>query len=228
MKLIALSLSLILFSFNSFAANDCAELNKCVESVSKLTGKKYIYDGKLKGELKTSSNFELTAENADNLFSTILNLNGYSRVPTAVKDTFKIIESRDIRYESLPTVNADMKTTPVFPQTEDYILLAYKFTNSKQGQTREAANSSRVFMSRYGRIIEIGDTVTLQEMASKMPQLLELIRRADRVYTKEEMAMKKEREERLEKRHEGRRHRGDGKPDAQNEKSENNKPELKK
>lgn len=197
MKNIYLAVCLSL-SFNLFA-NECGDLSKCVEFVSKLTGKQYIYDGTLKGELKSSSNFQMTAENADILFSSILNINGYTRIPTAVKDTYKIIEARDVRYATVPTFKADMKTTPEIAPTEDYVFLAYKFNFFKQGQTREASNSARPFMSRYGRIIETGDTVTVQEVANKMPQMLEHFRRSDREYTKEEVAMREKREARLEK-----------------------------
>lgn len=186
------------FSFNVFA-NECSDLAKCVEFVSNLTGKKYMYDGALKGEFKASSNFQLTAENADTLFSTILNINGYTRIPTAVKDTYKIIEARDVRYATVPTIQADMKTTPEIAMTEDYVFLAYKFNYYKQGQTREASNSARPFMSRYGRIIEVGNTVTVQEVANKIPQMLEILRRADREYSKEEIALMEKREVRLER-----------------------------
>lgn len=191
MKKILLSLCLSL-SFNVFA-NDCQDLNKCVELISKLTGKKYLYDGNLQGNLKTSSNLEINAENADTLFSYILNVNGYSRVPTTIKDTYKIVAARDIRYESVTAIKADLNTTPVFPTTEDYILLTYKFAHYKDGQTRELSNSLRPFMSRYGRIIETLDTVTIQEMATKLPQQLEFMKKIDRALTKEEIALKKQR-----------------------------------
>ncbi|MBY0414883.1 MAG: hypothetical protein K2Q18_11990 [Bdellovibrionales bacterium] len=195
--LLALSLSL---SFNVLA-NDCQDLVKCVETVSKLTGKKYLFDGRLKGELKASSNVQITAENADTLFSYILNITGYSRVPTLEKDTYKIVESRDIRYESLATFSATLTETPSTPKTEDYVLVTYQLTNFKDGQSREIANSLRPFMSRYGRIIEsyASNTLTLQETASKVSQLLDIIRKSDRALTVEEITMKKEREETREK-----------------------------
>lgn len=198
MKKILLALCLCL-SFNVFA-NDCQDLNKCVEFVSKLTGKKYLYDGNLQGNLKTSSNLEINAENADTLFSYILNVNGYSRVPTTVKDTFKIVKASEIRYESLSALKADMNTTPVLPVTEDYVLLTYKFTHYLNGQPRELANSLRPFMSRYARIIELMDSVTIQEMGTKLPQQLEFMKKIDRALSKEEIALRVKRSEDNERR----------------------------
>lgn len=199
MKNLLLVLCLVL-SFNSYA-NDCVDLAKCTEHVSKLTGKKYLYDGSLKGDFKASTNLKFTADNADTLFSYVLNLAGYSRVPTVEKDTYKIVASRDIRYETLPLLSASLTETPAIPKNEDYYSLTYTLTHFKDGQSREIANSLRPFMSRYGRIIELygASTITIMETASKLPQLLEIIKRSDRVLTKEEIALRKEREVRMDK-----------------------------
>ncbi|NOT80842.1 MAG: hypothetical protein HOP07_17795 [Bacteriovoracaceae bacterium] len=192
MKKIILTLSLLI-SVNVIANESCQDLTKCVEIVSKLTGKKYIFSGKLEGELKSSSNFVITSENADTMFSYILNASGYSRVPTVEKDTYKIVPARDIRYESVSALKADLNTTPVIPSTEDYVFLTYKFANYKDGQPRELSNTLRPFMSRYGRIIELIDSVTIQEMGTKLPQQLEFMRKVDRPLSKEEIAIKKQR-----------------------------------
>jgi general secretion pathway protein D len=191
MKKIILAICLTI-SVNLLAADNCQDLAKCVETVSQLTGKKYIYSGKLEGELKSSSNFAITAENADTMFSYILNASGYARIPTIEKDTFKIIMARDIRYESVSALKADLTTTPIFPASEDYVLLTYKFTNFKDGQPRELSNTLRPFMSRYGRIIELIDSVTIQEMATKLPQQLEFMRKIDHPLSKDELAIKKQ------------------------------------
>lgn len=195
-------MALMMILSNNIFANECQDLVKCVEVVSKLTGKKYFYDAQLRGDLKASSNFQLTAENADALFSSILNINGYTRVPTTEKGTYKIVASRDVRYETFPVLSADLKTTPQIPATDDYFMLTYQFTHYKNDQMRETSNSLRPFMSRYGRVIEIinSGTLTIQETGTKLLQLLDAIRRNDRQLSKEEIALKKEREKRNEKR----------------------------
>lgn len=176
----------ILFSLNAFA-NECADLSKCVEYVSKLTGKKYIYGDSLKGGLQASSNFQITAENADTVFTSILNENGYSRVPTNDKDTYKIVSSRDMRYETLASVHVDKNTKLQVPNNEDYYMMFYKFKNYKHGQLRMTANSLRPFMSRYGRIIETGDLLAVQEKASKLQLVYEMATNNDREFSKEEI-----------------------------------------
>jgi hypothetical protein len=176
----------LLFSSVTFA-NECADLSKCVEFVSKLTGKKYLYEGKLKGELQTSSNLQMTSENADNLFTYILSVNGYARVPTIEKDTYKIVEARDIRYQTTPTIHVDKDSTLQVPNTEDYYFMIYKFKNYQHGQLRQVSNSLRPFMSRYGRIIETSDLLSVQEVASKLSVALDFAKKFDRELSKEEI-----------------------------------------
>lgn len=191
----AILVSLVLMSFG-VRANECAELGKCIEYVSKLTGKKYLYDARIiKGGLQASSNTQITAENADTLFTYILDLNGYVRVPTAEKDTYMIVDSRDIRYQSLPMINVDAQTPPKLASNYDFYMMNYKFKHFDHNQPRMVANSLRPFMSRYARVIEAGDTLTIQENASKLAKAYDLIKRYDRELTKEELKRQKEREE---------------------------------
>ncbi|MBC7714666.1 MAG: hypothetical protein H7177_15075 [Rhizobacter sp.] len=187
---------LLFLSFNVYA-NNCSDLNKCIEQVSKLTTKKYIYDPKeIKGGVKDTSNNQLNAENADTLFTYILSLNGYARVPTAEKDTFLIISARDIRYHMFPTLNVDSETPPSIIPNYDYYMMSFKFKHFNNGQLREAANSLRPFMSRYARVIELkgAGSITIQENAANLVRAYGLIKSFDRELSKEEIEAAKVRE----------------------------------
>lgn len=194
MKFFLVAITLISFGVS---ANECVELNKCVEYISKLTAKKYIYDGKeVKGGLQATSNLQITNENADTLFTYILDLNGYARVPTAEKDTYVIVSARDIRYQPVPVINVDAHNPPKLTPNYDYYMMSFKFKHFAHGQMREAANSLRPFMSRYARVIElkVPGTITIQENAAKLLKAYELIKFFDRELTKEEIMKEKERE----------------------------------
>ena len=183
-------IALTLMSFVAMAADECAELGKCVEYVSKLTGKKYLYDSKaVKGGLQATSNTTINAENADTLLTYILDMNGYARIPTPEKDTYIIVEARDIRYQAVPTMEVDSQTTPKLPQNNDYYMVTFKFKNFKHDQIRAAANSLRPFMSRYARTIELNvpGTLALQETAIKITKMADIIKGFDRELTKEEI-----------------------------------------
>lgn len=194
MKILIAMLMIISFGVQ---ANECLELTKCIEHISKLTGKKYLYDAKeVRGGLQTSSNTQITSENADTLFTYILNLNGYTRVPTAEKDTYLIVNARDLRYSPFPTINVDAQTPPKLFPNYDYYMMSFKFKHFNHGQMREAANSMRPFMSRYGRVIEFRGTgiLTIQENAAQLARAYEIIKSFDRELTKEEIIKEKERE----------------------------------
>ena len=201
-------LSLMLMLSFGARANECVELTKCIEHVSKLTGKKYIYDAKIiKGGLQSSSNVEINAENADTLFTYILDINEYARVPTAEKDTYMIVQARDIRYQAIPTINVDSQTAPKLHPNYDFYMINFKFKNFENGQLRMAANSLRPFMSRYARVIEAGNTLSIQENAAKLEKFFEMIKGFDRTLTKEELRHSQEMEiERKEERKEMRKH----------------------
>ena len=201
--MIFFSILILLISFG-VRAEECADLVKCVELVSKISGKKYIYDKEIKGGIHSSSNIQLNAENAEVLFTRILNLNGYVRIPTAIKDTYSISALADIRYETLPTINVDMQTPPSLPQNDDYYLMTYNFKNYNNGQVRETTNLLRPFMSRYGRVIELKTkgALIIQENASKLNQLYDIIKSNDRVLSKAEIQLMKEHEIKQEKREE--------------------------
>lgn len=221
MKLLLITLLLVSFGVH---ANECAELGKCVEYVSKLTGKKYLYDSRaVKGGMQTSSNVEINAQNADTLFTYILDMNGYARIPTAEKDTYLIVEARDIRYQAVPVVSTDTQTAPKLPQNYDYYLMNFKFKHFKHGQIRAAANSLRPFMSRYARTIELNvpGVLTIQETATKINSFYEMIKGFDRELTKDEMKKFAEEEKMRmeEKREERKEHRkGDMKEEKKTEK----------
>lgn len=186
---------LLTFSF-VLHANDCTDLNKCIEMVSKLTGKKYIYDSKMiSGGVQETTNNQLNSENADTLITYILNLNNYARVPVE-KDTYLIIFARDVRYHMFPTINVDSETPPTVVPNYDYYMMSFKFKHHAHGQLREAANSLRPFMSRYARIIEFKGpgTITFQEHAANLVKAYGLIKSFDREWTKEEIKAAKERE----------------------------------
>jgi type II secretory pathway component GspD/PulD (secretin) len=208
MKKILIALFVVMSS--SVFAGDCVEITKCIEQVSKLSGKKYIYDAKeIKGGVQETSNSQMTAENADTLFTYMLYLNGYARVPTIEKDTYMIINAHDIRYQAFPIINVDSKTAPTVLPNFDYYMMNFKFNHYDHRQMRDAANALRPFMSRYGRTVELTGTGTLaiQENASILARAYEIVKKFDRELTKEEIKKSEqieaeEREERKEERKE--------------------------
>lgn len=178
----------------------CAELKDCVDEVSKMTGVKYLYSGELKGKIVSSDNLELTNENADSLFSSILNENGYTRIKQE-ENTYLILSARDIRYQATPIVKASYDSVPSLPQNMDYYMMEYTLKNNQTKISSEITGALRPFISRYGRIIDMKTTGTLivQDTAKNLTRLYELIKKMDIIPTKEQIeAMKKQQDRKFE------------------------------
>ena len=205
MKLIYINLCLLIFLLSLDLRADsledaCSNLNKCVDAVSELTGKKYLYNGKLKGSLASSNNLELTKENADQLFSFLLNENGYTRVPVG-ENTFQIISSRDIRYTPTPKFLASYDKAPELPDNMDYVMMEYTVKNNKTKLSTEITRALRPFMSRYGRIIDVKSSghIIFQDTARNLKRLYGLIKTVDIIPSKESLkSFKKSQDRRFE------------------------------
>jgi general secretion pathway protein D len=153
----------------------CKDLSSCVNHVSKITGKKYIYITKLKGAIGKTPNFKIDKDNADKYVSLILNQNGYTRIPLGDNE-FQIIQARDVRYTATKIYNSEKDT---IPDNYDYIMVSIQLTNP--GLSTEITRSFRPFMSRYGRIIDIksSGTIIIQDTAKNISRLKKLITKVD-------------------------------------------------
>jgi general secretion pathway protein D len=175
LQLLSLSFLLSLTARAATLGTACGELEKCVESVGKLTGKKYFYTQKLKGGAHSTSNLELTPDNADRLLSHVLNQAGYTRIKRDDLGGFTIINARDVRYNPVPQVSklADL------PDVSDYYMFDYKVKHAEN--TNQISRSLRPFMSRYGRIIAVKypGKLIIQDTAINLRRLVKLIDRMD-------------------------------------------------
>lgn len=77
------------------------ELSDFIQTISELTGKNFVYDQNVRGKATIISSQPMTREEAYQLFLTVMNIKGYTVVPSG--STNKIIEIKDARVNSLPT-----------------------------------------------------------------------------------------------------------------------------
>lgn len=77
------------------------ELPDLVQTISELTGKNFVYDDQVKGKATIISPKKLTLDEAYNLFLTVLNVKGYTVVPSGGVN--KIIPIKDAKESNLPT-----------------------------------------------------------------------------------------------------------------------------
>jgi general secretion pathway protein D len=191
MRIIALFTAVIIPSFFAFTADagnlktKCNTLTKCAETVSQLTNRQYIFPGALKGKILGTEGVDFTAENADSLYSQILNENGYTRILLEDKKTYRIINARDVRYNPVPQVKSDYEKKPDLPNNTDYHMMSYQMRNPMV--STDVTRSLRPFMSRYGRIIDnkLNGTLIVQDTAINLKRMYGLIKQMDNKPTRE-------------------------------------------
>jgi type II secretory pathway component GspD/PulD (secretin) len=161
--LIAITGLLIVPSPASAAAvkDACANLEKCANAIAELTGTKYVFDGKELAGMKiaATANFELTKENAEEVFTLMLEQNEYTRLPLGEEKAYTIIRSRNARDSALPIYTGDSTNLPKLPQHWDLSTARYR------AQTPELvdhlARNMRSFLPANSRVIPDENSGTL-------------------------------------------------------------------
>lgn len=182
-KTLALVMGSILLSHSAGAATfaeKCPDIATCAKVVGVLLGQKYLFDADVKGKVEATSNLELTQENAENLFTGMLNINGFSRVPSGVENTYQILRQRDARDQAIPTVSASQKETPQLPNNWDLYTLKYQATHPDS--VENIARTSRSFMPANARVIpvEVSGTLLITDTAINLKKLYGIIKDLDR------------------------------------------------
>lgn len=178
------------------SAQTCSKLRDCIELASKLTSKKYVVDGEIKGSIDTTKNFAVTKENADDFISEALNLAGFTRIPSLSKDTWIVINARDVRYHATPHFSGDLN---LIPNNFDHVTVQIKPKNKYI--VSSITRNFRPFMSRYGRIIDFKHSgeILIADSAKNVRRLLKIIEKSDREPTAKEIKEYEKSEKRSQK-----------------------------
>lgn len=79
------------------------ELPKVIDTISRMTGKNFIYDDRVRGRVTIVSPTEVTVDQAFAVFESVLKVKGFSLL-MGPGDTYKILPIRDIKESALDTV----------------------------------------------------------------------------------------------------------------------------
>ena len=78
------------------------ELTDLIQTVSELTGRNFVYDDTVRGKVTIISPERISLDEAYQLFLTVLNVKGYTVVPSG--NTNKIVMVKDAKENNLPTI----------------------------------------------------------------------------------------------------------------------------
>lgn len=157
----------------------CGDIQSCATAVAQLLGQRYIMDESVRGKIFATGNLEMNAQNAELLFTIMLNANGFSRVPLDQSGTFQIMRERDARDSSIPTEYADQSTEPKLPATWDLYTVKYKASHPEV--VEHIARTARTFMPSNARIIPdvLTGTLLITDTAANLKKLYSIIRDYD-------------------------------------------------
>jgi general secretion pathway protein D len=103
--LISLSLfsSVQLFASDSYVFNmQDADIKTMIGTVSEVTGKNFIVDPNVKGKVTIISKKSMTDSEVYQTFLSLLDVHGYSVIPTVEKNTFKIVKGITAKSKAVP------------------------------------------------------------------------------------------------------------------------------
>lgn len=189
-------LAALTLSSGSIMAKDlnCNKLLDCMEIASKINGDKYYSSTDIKGHLNFI-NMKIDKNNVDSILSSALYDNGYIRVNEG-EGVYKVIKSRDARYNTFPLVSANKEEAPKLQNNYDFYMMEYKLDNPRSA--RVITKNLRPFLSRYGRVIAPDGTkrIIVQDNSKNLNRIYKLVRNLDVKIDKESLRRIDKREKR--------------------------------
>lgn len=112
---------------NMAMAANCSDIKSCAMAVSDVTGQKYIFNSDIeKFKLSITPEAEITKENAELIFTAMLDQVGLARAPIGDGKTFRIVTGADRKEMEIPVVEASAEKAPSFSNTFDWVTMRYK------------------------------------------------------------------------------------------------------
>jgi hypothetical protein len=135
----------------SSQAAPCVDLKTCAKAMFDLTGERYFWEADAeKVKLGTSPDIELTKENAEVVFTALLDEASLARAPVGDGKTFRIVFAKDRREMESPILDASFDKAPEIPNSWDWVTLRYHPKSRELTETIE--KDYRFHLPREGRM----------------------------------------------------------------------------
>jgi general secretion pathway protein D len=150
-----------------------APIELVIETVAKLTGKSFIYDDRVRGNVTVIAGPDVTVEEAYKIFESILQVKGFTTVP-APGGMLKIIPIREAKESPIDTIEGQRQT----PDRDLFItrLIPLKFVKAET-----VNNTLKPLVSKDANVIAYAPTNTLilTDTAANIRRLLRIIEEID-------------------------------------------------
>ncbi|MEW6602453.1 MAG: secretin N-terminal domain-containing protein [Nitrospirota bacterium] len=186
--LCSIFLVLLSSSYTSYAANDHirmperssaritfnfvdVEISTIVKFISEITGNNFLFDERIKGKITIIAPTKLSIDESFTLFTSVLNLKGFTIIPSGPR-TYKIIPSSLAKQEGI------LSPDETVPLNEGYITKLVPLENIKAD---EAVQFLRPVISRDGHISSFGprNMLLVVDAAINIDKMISLLKLID-------------------------------------------------
>jgi type II secretory pathway component GspD/PulD (secretin) len=136
---------------NIAQAAPCGDLRACAKVMNEVMGQHYIWneDGE-KAKFFASPEVDLNKDNADILFTALLDQAGLARMPIGDGKTYRILRGANFKELEIPVVEASADRAPTLPKTWDWVTMRYKTKSPEEVVSIE--QSYRLHVPREARM----------------------------------------------------------------------------
>jgi hypothetical protein len=172
---------LLLFVSTSARAEVCIDFKSCTKLMYDLKGQRYIWDAKFdEHKFSASPDVEMTKDNAELVYTSLLDFAGFARLPVGDGKTYRIERSVNLKEIEAPVFDASADKPPVLPNTWDWVTMRYKLKTPDEAGVLESMY--RLHLPREARM-QADDNSGNLIITGAVPvvrQMYETIRAADR------------------------------------------------
>lgn len=149
------------------------DITAVTDLMSRLTGKNFIFGSDVSGKITITSTSKVTADEAFDLFISVLRLRGYSVVPAG--KSYKIIPSSEVKQSPFEVLD----TTKSFKPNEAYVSMLVKLEHV---QGRDVLGAVQPLVSKDGYISGFGRdsrAILIMDSALNVEKILKIVKLID-------------------------------------------------
>ncbi len=148
------------------------DIRTMISTVSEVTGKNFIIDPNVKGKVTVISKKSMSAEEIYQIFLSLLDVHGYSVVPTIEANTFKIVKGITAKSKAVPN---DLNSLIKGDQ------LVTRVLKIKHTQAMQMVQILRPLVPQHSYLAGYADSnmIVISDSADNINRLVELVERLD-------------------------------------------------
>ena len=158
------------------------DISVFIKFISELTGKNFVVDQRVKGNVTINSPGQISLEEAYQVFKSVLEIHGYTTVPSG--QVVKIVPATDARSKNVATSIAEPKTSPSDHIVTQLIPLNYADANEMRRLLAPLVSKSSVIMAHPKT-----NTLIITDVQSNIQRLMRIVAIVDKPGVGQEIAV---------------------------------------